>query len=350
MSGAACGTTCGAPDAIRRRWQGRSYSASSRTWAGRPHPRGRHSRGMQAALTWPQRWLGSRREWPRPLKNRLARHRTPWRRTLSNGLPWLHGCTRLSGRQIHRTRSCLRSNHAARRRLWSRFVRCRRRRCQTRRSRIWSRNGRSRLRPRCIRCRRRGNGGGRLRRRNRHSMRSALWRHRRCSLGYRLLNNRRSFRDWGGGLWRWCLGRRSNYWRRGSCRYWSCGLGRSRRRCWLHDRRRNFCRGLFDGLQHIAGLRNLREIDLGLDFIGHSPFRPGLIGRSGFFQFSLEVPAHTFDLIALERTRVALLIVDADGRQVVEDCLAFNFQFSGQIVNANFFHSVLCCFLCFLTL
>jgi len=305
---------------------------------------------MQAALTWTQRWFSPRRKRTRPLKNWLTWHRTPWRRTLSNGLPWLHGCARLSRRQIHRTWSCLRSNHAARWRLWSRFVRCRWRRRQTRRSRIWSRNGRGRLRPRRIRCRRRGYGGGSLRRRNRHSMSYTLWHHRRYCLGCRLLHNRRSFRDWSCGFWRWCLGRRSNHWRRRSRCYWSCGLGRSRRRYRLHDRHRNFCRGLFDGLQHIAGLRNLREIYLGLDFIGRSPFGPGLVVGSGLFQFSLEVFAHTFYLIALERTRVALLVVDADGRQVVEDCLAFDFQFSGQIVNANFFHSVLCSFLYFLTL
>jgi hypothetical protein len=181
-------------------------------------------------------------------------------------------------------------------------------------------------------------------------MRSALWHHRRCCWGCRLLHNRRSFHDWSYGSWRRWLGRRSNHWRRGPRCYWSCGLGRSRRRCRLHDRRRNFCRSLFDGLQHIARFRNLREINLGLDFIGRRPFRPGLIGGSGFFQFPLEVLAHTLDLVTLERTRVALLVIDADGRQVIEDRLAFDFQFSGQIVNANFFHSVLCCFLCFLTL
>jgi hypothetical protein len=102
---------------------------------------------------------------------------------------------------------------------------------------------------------------------------------------------------------------------------------------------------LLNGLQHIAGLGDLRQINLGLDLIGGSGPQPRFLCRSRFLRFPLKVLAHALNHVGIERARMALLIVDADGRQVVENRLAFDFQFSGQIVNANFIHSVLCCFL-----
>jgi hypothetical protein len=53
------------------------------------------------------------------------------------------------------------------------------------------------------------------------------------------------------------------------------------------------------------------------------------------------VLAHNVNLVSLKRAGVALLVVDTNGWQVVKNCFALDFQFSGQIVDANFIHSVL---------
>lgn len=74
---------------------------------------------------------------------------------------------------------------------------------------------------------------------------------------------------------------------------------------------------------------------------------PRLLGRSGLFRLSLEVLAHKLNLVCLKRAGVALLVVDTNCRQVVKNRFALDFQFSGQIVDAGFIHSVLRYLLCF---
>jgi hypothetical protein len=49
------------------------------------------------------------------------------------------------------------------------------------------------------------------------------------------------------------------------------------------------------------------------------------------------VLAHTLGLIGIERAGVALLIVDADRRQIVYDRFALDLELARQIVDANLF-------------
>jgi hypothetical protein len=94
-----------------------------------------------------------------------------------------------------------------------------------------------------------------------------------------------------------------------------------------------------DQFQHIAGLGDMGEIDLGLDFIlaRRRPRRLGgtlRLGSSG-----LEMSPHSFCFVAFERTGMGLLFRDANQRQHVQYGFALNFQFPGQIVDSNLTHS-----------
>jgi hypothetical protein len=50
--------------------------------------------------------------------------------------------------------------------------------------------------------------------------------------------------------------------------------------------------------------------------------------------------AHTLDHISIERARVALLVVDADGRQIVYDRFALDLELARQIVNTDLFQCI----------
>lgn len=242
----------------------------------------------------------------RALKDRLARDRTSRRRAV-------HRRSACRG-QVNRPRPGLRSDHATRRRLcdlnllrgsrWSWLLltgldvsrrlwrRCRRLRGSRRNGIIRARSGvrQNRARRSC-----------RSRRR--------CW--RRC--------RRRRLHDHGrlGGARRGS-GRRLR--RRG-------GLGRSRRRLG----------GLLaDRAQYVAGLRDLGKIDLGLDAAGLSRRRRRLRFRL-IVTAAGEVLAHPLGNIGIERAGVALLIVDADGRQIVYDRFALDLELARQIVDADFF-------------
>ncbi len=240
-------------------------------------------------------------------------HRTPLARTqyrtlprrprrlrpcaLENWLSW-HGTSRRRARPadrrgrsfVHRTRSSLRHDHAGRgSRGRSRFRRSdrRRRRCLL---------GRRGTRERRRRCGLRRNRNGRWWRRTR------TWRSRRCRCRRRLWRNhndgRRPLCRYGSGghePWRWWrlnrrLGRRRL---RGSGR--SLGL-RFRRGCGrrgrlgCRTRRRMLCFFLFlcNRAQHVAGTRDMREVNLGLEFVFTVRARR-LRARGGGFGMSTEM-------------------------------------------------------------
>lgn len=84
-----------------------------------------------------------------------------------------------------------------------------------------------------------------------------------------------------------------------------------------------------DGLQYIARLGNLRQVDLGLRLIGN-------LGRLG--RVSALPGVVLLDLLRLvffDGTGMCLLFGDADLRQHFENLFAFDFQLSSQIVDSN---------------
>jgi len=94
---------------------------------------------------------------------------------------------------------------------------------------------------------------------------------------------------------------------------------------------------LGDELEHIAGFGDVRQVNLGLDFVSFpTSARPG--GRGLSFGGSAEMSAHLFRFVVLDRTRVRLLLSDSDYNQDIKNRLALDFQFPGQIVDSNLTH------------
>ena len=96
---------------------------------------------------------------------------------------------------------------------------------------------------------------------------------------------------------------------------------------------------LADGTENIAGTGDVREIDLGLDLIGF-----GTRGTRGLRR-RLRLPAgaakmspHLLGFVFFKRAGMRFLLGDSDFEQHIEDRLALNFQFSGQIVDSNLAH------------
>ena len=93
---------------------------------------------------------------------------------------------------------------------------------------------------------------------------------------------------------------------------------------------------LGDQLQHIAGLGDVREVNLGLDFVS---FAAGArLGGRGLGFSGTEVSPHLFGFVFFDRTGVRLLLRDTDFDQDIKNRLALDFQFPGQIVDSNLTH------------
>jgi hypothetical protein len=102
------------------------------------------------------------------------------------------------------------------------------------------------------------------------------------------------------------------------------GNGRLCRRCGNCGTRRRRSRLLLlllqDGLQHIAGLGNFGEIDLGF----RRSFDARGAGQSGLA--ALELNAHTLGLIFFKRTGVRLLLGNTDNLENIKNRFALDFQ------------------------
>jgi hypothetical protein len=116
-----------------------------------------------------------------------------------------------------------------------------------------------------------------------------------------------------GGLWRFGRARRHGY--------------RTRRRgrsCLLF---------LLKSLQNVTWLGDVREVNFGPDFVW-----PGTRGTRGDplpVIAGVEVLAHFFRFFDGDGTGMRFLFGDANLRQNIEDRLALDFQFPGQIVDSN---------------
>ncbi len=140
---------------------------------------------------------------------------------------------------------------------------------------------------------------------------------------------RRRSRYWFRCYWKWSLGN------------WSCGGGlgfHHRRHSYRASRRRRGSLLFAQQIQHIARLGNVREIDLGLDFIGI-----GAAGARGLtcslrFVGLAEVGADLLRVVLFERAGVGFLLSDSGLDQHIKNSLTLDFQFPGQIVDSNLAH------------
>ena len=212
-----------------------------------------------------------------------------------------------------------------------------------------SRRARS-SRSRSIRRRRRRHWTRRYRprRNSRRCRRRRWWRHnrsyRRRNRPWRS-NRRRSNDSWSD--WSWRRARRSGRLRsyRRSSSSWLGLVSRRRSRLRRNSRcgRRSSGRLLIkDGLQHVPGLGNVRQVNLGLDFVGAGMRSTTGLSRAVPVPRAFEVYANFFRFMLFERAGMRLLLGDADFCQDIENGLAFDFQFPGQIVNSNLTHPPLC--------
>jgi hypothetical protein len=95
---------------------------------------------------------------------------------------------------------------------------------------------------------------------------------------------------------------------------------------------------LRDRFQHISRPGDVRQIDLGLDFLFAAQRARGPGGRRLRFGRAADVGPYFFRFMLLERTGMRLLLRHPDDWQCVENGFAFNFQLPGEIVDSNLAH------------
>jgi len=112
------------------------------------------------------------------------------------------------------------------------------------------------------------------------------------------------------------------------------GNNRSRR---LRRNRTRRCRRLSgplcDRLQHIAGLGDVRQVNLGLELVWRGGRRTHPTAGSG--RLIREVLLHSLSFVFFDRAGVRLFLGDADLGQNIKDLSTLDFEFSCQIVDSN---------------
>jgi hypothetical protein len=98
-----------------------------------------------------------------------------------------------------------------------------------------------------------------------------------------------------------------------------------------------------DGLQNIARLGDMGEINLGRYALGSTRLLSCLAGGT---RSAVKVGAHLVCLIVLQRTGVGLAGAQAELRQYVENLPALDFHLARKIVNSNLTHPPLFDFCC----
>jgi hypothetical protein len=93
---------------------------------------------------------------------------------------------------------------------------------------------------------------------------------------------------------------------------------------------------LGDGLEHVAGLRNVGQVDFGLDLVFGANWAGGT-GRGGrrTFLLALEVCPDLLRFVHLEGTGVRLLFANSNGRKYVQNRFALDLKFPGQVIDSN---------------
>jgi len=95
---------------------------------------------------------------------------------------------------------------------------------------------------------------------------------------------------------------------------------------------------LRDGAQHISRPGNMREVDLGLDFVFAASGTRSLCRTRRRFGAATEMFPHQIRLVVFQRTGVRFLLRDAHRGQHVKNFLALDFQLTGQIIDSNLTH------------
>jgi hypothetical protein len=95
---------------------------------------------------------------------------------------------------------------------------------------------------------------------------------------------------------------------------------------------------LRDCFQYISRPRDVRQINLGLDFFFAARGARSFARRGRRFGRAADVGAHLFCFVLLERTGMRLFLSHSDERQHVENGFALDFQLSGEIVDSNLAH------------
>jgi hypothetical protein len=94
---------------------------------------------------------------------------------------------------------------------------------------------------------------------------------------------------------------------------------------------------LLNRAQHIARSRDMRQIDLGLEFLFDMTRRArrGFRRRRSPLAVGPEILAHKLGLVLFQRTGVRFVLGHADRREHVKNRLALDFQLTGQIIDSN---------------
>ena len=82
----------------------------------------------------------------------------------------------------------------------------------------------------------------------------------------------------------------------------------------------------------------MRQVNLGLDFFFAAQRSRGLPSVRMSIRGAADVRSHFLRFMVLDRTGVRLLFGHSNKRERVENGLALNFQFSGEIVDSNLTH------------
>ncbi len=134
----------------------------------------------------------------------------------------------------------------------------------------------------------------------------------------------------------WSGSRRRGGNHRGLC-WRSCNRGRRpRRRMALACLRLNFLLLGHNGLHHIAGLGNVREIDLGRNCLGGARSRTTAVARCP--RSTLKLRTNLVGLVVFNRTGVGLALSETELCQHVKNLTAFHFHLAREIVDSNLTH------------
>ena len=97
-----------------------------------------------------------------------------------------------------------------------------------------------------------------------------------------------------------------------------------------------------NGLEHVARLRHIGEVNLWLNSLRRARRRAGLAGTRG----ALKLSTNFVRLVIFQRTRVSLTLGQAQLHQYVKDLTALDFHLACEIVDSNLTHPPLfkmCC-------
>ena len=93
-----------------------------------------------------------------------------------------------------------------------------------------------------------------------------------------------------------------------------------------------------NGLQHITGLGDVREIDFWLNVLRRARRRQRSRGRQTCRSSALKMRANLLGLVLLQRTGVRLAAAQAEFRQYVKNLPALDFHLACEIVDSNLTH------------